>query len=714
MTEQSKITFQEKQEPGFLERLLLSRHWDFASALLFFCAAISVGLALFHLFTAVYGTPEGRSFRSVHLTVMLTLAIFMKPLFRSSMYDPVWVDGDARNGLRALGLGVDLTLVGLILFVQLWTIWDINAFHMRYGEKTPNDLIVGGILIALVFEATRRVVGWAMVLITGFFMFHALNAQYFFGFFYGPPVRWGKFVDTLFMSSDGIFGIPLFVCATYIVLFIIFGAVLIRSGAGKFFIELAVSLTGHRIGGPAKAAAVASGFMGTVSGSAVANAASTGVLTIPMMNRSGFPPRFSAGVVAAASTGGQLMPPVMGAGAFVMANYTQISYLTIIAVSTLPALLYFLSVAFFVRIEAKRLGLKPDLENTQTMGSVLKQGWPFIIPLAVLVGLLIAGYTPIKAAIYAIISTIATSWLTDTPMTLGRCRDAIVDAVRTMIPTAMLLVAVGLVIMVVNTTGIGAEFSQMIVEWSKGNLIIALVLVALASLILGMGLPVAASYIVLATLSAPMLFDLISQAQLMSALQTGEWPDNVRAIINLFGGDIQVAMQQMPLDQKKIIREQMLDPTLLTGMLLSAHLIIFWLSQDSNVTPPVCLAAFAAASVAKTPPMATGFTSWKIAKGLYLVPVLFAYTPLITGSWPERVESFLWACAGLYALAGLLQWHLERSLSALTAPLVLLSAGFILWPGLPIALKIIGLLLLVAVVVWQKRDRLLKPLSDMS
>ena len=324
MTENSKISFQEKQEPGFLERLLLSRRWDFASALLFFCAAISVGLALFHLFTAVYGTPEGRSFRSVHLSVMLTLAIFMKPLFRSSMYDPVWVDGDARNNLRALGLGIDLALVGLILFVQLWTIWDINAFHMRYGEKTPNDLIVGGILIALVFEATRRVVGWAMVLITGFFMFHALNAQYFFGFFYGPPVRWGKFVDTLFMSSDGIFGIPLFVCATYIVLFIIFGAVLIRSGAGKFFIELAVSLTGHRIGGPAKAAAVASGFMGTVSGSAVANVVTTGSFTIPLMKRVGYRAKFAAAVEACASSGGQITPPIMGAAAFIMAEFLAV------------------------------------------------------------------------------------------------------------------------------------------------------------------------------------------------------------------------------------------------------------------------------------------------------------------------------------------------------------------------------------------------------
>ena len=184
---------------------------------------ISIALAVFHLFASVWGTPEGRSFRSVHLTVMLTLAILMYPLFRKSMRDPILIPGDPKNALRALGLGIDLILVGLVLFVQFWTIWDIDSFHMRYGEKAPPDLIVGGILIFLVFEATRRAVGWAMVIITGFFMFHALNADKFIGFFYGPPVRWGKFVDTLFMSSDGIFGIPLHVCATYIILFIILG-----------------------------------------------------------------------------------------------------------------------------------------------------------------------------------------------------------------------------------------------------------------------------------------------------------------------------------------------------------------------------------------------------------------------------------------------------------------------------------------------------------
>ena len=263
-------------------------------------------------------------------------------------------------------------------------------------------------------------------------------------------------------------------------------------------------------------------------------------------------------------------------------------------------------------------------------------------------------------------------------MRLNDVFEAVVGGVKTMVSTALLLVAVGIIINVVTTTGVGNAFSLMIVEWAQGNLLVTLVLVALASLVLGMGLPVTASYIVLATLSAPLIFDLISQSALLEALQSGNLPSNVTATIGLFGGDPVVALQEMPLEMKQLIRQEMLDPELLTGMLLSAHLIIFWLSQDSNVTPPVCLASFAAAGIAGTRPMATGLTSWKIAKGLYLVPVLFAYSPLISGTWPERIEVFFWSCLGLYAMAGLLQWHLETKINAVIAAALVISAALLM------------------------------------
>ena len=220
-----------------------------------------------------------------------------------------------------------------------------------------------------------------------------------------------------------------------------------------------------------------------------------------------------------------------------------------------------------------------------------------------------------------------------------------------------------------------------------------------------MGLPVTASYIVLATLSAPLIFDLISQSQLLSALQTQDIPSNVAATIGLFGGDPVVALQEMPLEMKQLIRQEMIDPEMLTGMLLSAHLIIFWLSQDSNVTPPVCLASFAAAGIAGTPPMATGFTSRKVAKGLYLVPVLFAYSPLITGNWSERIEVFLWSSMGLYALAGILQWHLERKINLQIAVLLLLSAVLLMWTPFPIYYHVAGAVILFTIIILQNRQK---------
>ena len=443
--------------------------------------------------------------------------------------------------------------------------------------------------------------------------------------------------------------------------------------------------------------------MGSVSGSAVANTVSTGVITIPMMRKSGFQPRFAAGVEAASSTGGALMPPVMGAGAFVLASYTQIPYLTVIGASILPALLYFLTVSFFVRIEAKRLGLLPVLaRDAEKVSTVLREGWHFIIPIATLVGFLVSGRTPTTSAAFATISVILASWISSRPMRLTDIFEAVVNGVKTMVSTALLLVAVGIIINVVTTTGVGNAFSLMIADWAGGNLLITLVLVALASLVLGMGLPVTASYIVLATLSAPLIFDLISQSQLLEALQAPDIPSNVVATIGLFGGDAAVALQEMPLQMKQLIRAEMLPADLLMGMLLSAHLIIFWLSQDSNVTPPVCLVSFAAAGIAGTRPIATGFTSWKIAKGLYLIPVLFAYSPLISGTFAERFEVFVWAVPGLYCLAGLLQWHLEKPINAVIAALLAVSAALLLWMPFPIYFHAAGAALLVGIVIWQR------------
>ena len=458
-----------------------------------------------------------------------------------------------------------------------------NALYARETEFIISDYIFALLAVGLAIEFTRRTTGWFMpVLILISLSYILFLGRYIGGVFAFPGLSLETVLYRSFFTSEGMFGLTAQISSTFVFMFIIFGSFLLRSGAGDFIVRLAQCLAGRFTGGAGLVAVVGSGLMGSVSGSAVANTVSTGVITIPMMKKSGFQGRFSAGVVAAASTGGALMPPVMGAGAFVLASYTQISYLTIIAASALPAILYFLTVSYFVRIEAKRLKLTPTRNvDSENVSDVLKEGWHFIIPMIVLVYFLVSGRTPTTSAAFAILSVIAASWISPKPMRVGDIFDAVVEGVMTMVSTALLLVAVGIIINVVTTTGVGNAFSLMIVEWAQGSLLITLILVALASLVLGMGLPVTASYIVLATLSAPLIFDLISPSQLLEALQAGDLPSNVAATIGLFGGDPVVALQEMPLEMKQLIRQEMIEPELLTGMLLSAHLIIFCLLYTS-------------------------------------------------------------------------------------------------------------------------------------
>ena len=654
----------------------------------------AVMFALFHIYNNWFTAVSELWFAAIHFSGFGALCAL-------SFHRP-----KERNKKSPFRIAFDYMLALLSISVAAYLILFEDALYLRESEFVLSDYLFSGLSLLLAIEFTRRTSGWFMpVLIAISLSYILFLGRYVPGVFSFPGLSLETVLYRSFWSNDGMFGMVANISSTFVFMFILFGAFLLKSGAGDFIVKVAGSLAGRYQGGAGDVAVVGAGLMGAVSGSAVATTVSTGVITIPMMIRSGFSPRFAAGVEAAASTGGQLMPPVMGAGAFVMSSYTQIPYLTIISVSVLPALLYFLTVAFFVRIEARRENLDVGLDNGEaTMLETLKDGWHFIIPLGVLVASLIVGYTPVRSATFATFAVIAVSWFTDTPMNLERCIDAILDALRIMVQTAILLVAVGIVINVVTTTGLGNAFSLMIVDWAEGSLMLTLALVALASLILGMGLPVTASYIVLATLAAPALYDLISQATMLEALTGPDLPANIQAVVNLFGGDPARALAEMPAEMRQLVRSELLDPTLVIGMLLSAHLIIFWLSQDSNVTPPVCLVAFTAAAIAGTKPMRTGLTSWKIAKGLYLVPVLFAFTPLITGSWTERLTVFGFACLGLYALAGILQWHLEEKLNAVTGAILLIAAALLLWTPLGLAAHAMGALLLVSIVVWQRKQ----------
>ena len=658
----------------------------------------ALAFALFHVYCNVFVSISELRLAAIHFGGFCALCALMTN-------EEKGIGADSPYGL------INICLAVLAVSTAAYLILFEDALYARETEFIASDYAFALIATGLAIEFTRRSSGWFMPLLILISLSYVMFlGRYISGLFAFPGLNLETVLYRIYFSSEGLFGLTANISSTFVFMFILFGAFLLKSGAGDFIVRLALCLTRHLTGGAGLVSVVGSGLMGSVTGSAVANTVSIGVITIPMMKKTGFPARFAAGVEAAASTGGALMPPVMGAGAFVLASYTQISYLTVIAASAMPALLYFMTVSYFVRIEARRLGLRPEPEpDAETMTDVLKQGWHYILPLAVLVGFLVAGRTPTTSAAFATISVIAASWLSSRPMGVGQIVEAMVDGVRNMVTTALLLVAVGIVINVVTTTGLGNAFSLMIVEWAQGSLLITLVLVALASLVLGMGLPVTASYIVLATLSAPLIFDLISQSHLLAALQAVELPGNVAATIGLYGGDAAVALQEMPLQMKQLIRQEMLPAELLAGMLLSAHLIIFWLSQDSNVTPPVCLASFAAAGIAGTGPMATGLTSWMIAKGLYLVPVLFAYSPLISGTWPERIEVFIWASLGLYALAGLLQWHLESPINVLLAVVLAVSAGLLMWAPLPFYLHLCGAAMLVSIVVYQKRQEKLTP-----
>jgi TRAP transporter 4TM/12TM fusion protein len=602
-----------------------------------------------------------------------------------------------RPAARRAVLALDLVLGLLALAAAVYLILYEQALYQRGQTFSAADWVFSTIAVVLAIEFTRRTTGVIIpIMILVALSYVAWWGKYVDGVFRFPGLTWETVLYRSYYGLDGMFGPIAQISSTYVYMFVLFGAFLLRSGAGEFVIDLARAAAGRFVGGPGQVAVLASGLMGSISGSSVANVVTTGVITIPLMKRAGFKPRFAAGVEAAASTGGQLMPPIMGAGVFIMSTYTQISYLAIVAVSFLPALMYFLSVAAWVRIEAKKLGVVPVLEDAPRLWDVLKSGGHSLLPLIVLIALLIVGYTPTYAAGISMLAVIAASWLGRTPMGPRAVLDALALGARNMVATGLLLVAVGLVVNVIATTGIGNTVSLMINDWAGGSLLLTIVLVALVSLVLGMGLPVTASYVVLATLSAPALYLLIAQGQLVDLIAAGALPDAAKAIFMLTAPDAVASLDRpmpeayawallggVPSDFRTQLLQQALSPAALTTALLSAHMIIFWLSQDSNVTPPVCLTAFAAAAIAETGPMATGLTAWKIAKGLYVVPLLFAYTPFLAGDVWLSLWIFAFGTVGIYALTAAISGWMEAPISWLERILLAATGTALLWPTGP-------------------------------
>jgi TRAP transporter 4TM/12TM fusion protein len=612
--------------------------------------------------------------------------------FLAAVYNPMLSGRTRSRGLLIFDLAFGSAVAAAAIYLPSaeTPIYDRGVNLIALDWIAIALCVIGGI------ELTRRMTGLVIpVLIVLSLTYVGMWGSWIRGVFSFPGLSWETIAFRSVYGDDAMFGTIARISSTYVFLFIIFGAFLLRSGAGDFVINLARAVAGRMVGGPGIVAVIASGLTGTISGSAVANTASTGVITIPLMKRAGFRATFAGGVEAASSTGGQLMPPIMGAGAFVMSTFTQISYERIVAVAALPALLYFLSVAFFVRIEARRLNLQPMDNDGETLWSAFRKGGAsFVIPIAALIAMLVSGFTPTYAAVFGILAVIGSSWLTENRMGPKAVFEALAMGTKGMMMTAVLLCSVGIVVNVISTAGVGNTFSLMIAGWSGGNMLIAITLIALASLVLGMGLPVTAAYIVLATLSAPALAGMIADRVVIDALTAGALSDGAKAVLMLGAPEHMAALAGpvpkelaatiiggLPLEVAAPLRDLIVPPEAAVAAILSAHMIIFWLSQDSNVTPPVALASFTAAAIAKAPAMATGIASWKLAKGLYIVPLIMAYTPFLSGDWGVALTIFAFAVFGIYGIAAALQGCMERVIGWPMRGLVGVAGVACLWPN---------------------------------
>jgi len=534
------------------------------------------------------------------------------------------------------------------LMVYYW-ISQFEALNFRAGAETELDSLISVLGVLLSLEVCRRVLGWSMTLVGLFFIAYALFGPYLPEILAHRGFGVQRLSNALFLTTNGIFGVMASVLATYVILFIFFGAFLHKSGAGRFFIDLPLALAGRSTGGPAKVAVIASALFGSVSGSAIANTVSTGAFTIPLMKRAGFKPHVAGAIEPSASIGGMFLPPVMGAGGFLMAELTGNSYAYIMMVSVVPALLYFFSVFCMIHFEAKKQGIKGIQDDEfPHWREVLKGGWYFSLPLVIITILMIIGRSPGYAAFWATITCVVISWFKkDTRMGPKEIWQAVQSGARSTLIIGATVGVIGIIVGTISLTGIGLKFSDIIISVAGNNLFIAVVLIGLASLVLGMGVPVTAAYLIVAVLAVPAL------------------------------GNLGVAA-------------------------IAAHQIVYWFSQDSNITPPVCVAAFAGAAIAGSDPWKTGWTCFKFAKLLYVMPLLFAFTPaiLFMGTPTEIIFSFVSATLGTLAFSSLTMAYLIRRTTLVEWLIFAVATVCLYWPTLVTDLT--GILLVVIVYLMQR------------
>lgn len=599
-------------------------------------ALICICFSLFQIYTGFFGLMDAQLQRAIHLAFGISLVYLLCPTKRS------WVKEGHVHPL-------DLFLAVLSAVPPLYILVNYQELVLRAGTVTPTDVAVGLLGIVMVIEAARRIVGLPIVVVVLCFIAYGFLGPYMPGPLAHRGLTLNQMVGHLFFTTEGVFGIPLGVSASFIFLFILFGAYLEKTGLGKFFIDIANAIAGWASGGPAKVAVLSSALEGTISGSSVANVVGSGAFTIPMMKKLGYHKDFAGAVEAAASTGGQLMPPIMGAAAFLMAEFVGIPYMDVVKAAIVPAILYFLGVFLGVHFEAKRSNLKGTPRSMlPPFAKIMKEEGHLAIPLIAIIGLLSSGYTPMKAALAGIVISIATAMLRkNTRMTIGDIVDGLIKGARGALGVLIACAAAGIIIGVVTKTGLGLKLASALVSLSAGNFLLLLFCTMITSLVLGMGVPTTANYVITSTIAAPALISLGV-------------------------------------------------PT------LAAHMFVFYFGIIADITPPVALAAFAGAAISGGNPLKTGVNASKLGIAAFIIPYMFVMSPAMLGinaTFLAVVSTTVTAIIGMLGVSAAMIGQFVDKANWLER-LILLAGGLCLIdPGL--LTDCVGIAILAAVGVFQ-------------
>ena len=595
-------------------------------------ATLSAALVIFSLYTAMFGVFPDMIQRGAHISAVIGL-VYVRLFGLDSVGGLSW------SRIKFFGLGV---IGSAVLGYQFFFYEDVVS---RFGSITNYEMPIAILAIILLLDATRRTIGWSMVGLAIFFLIYAFYGRYFPGLLAHRGYDMVRILEQVYLGADGIYGTPLGVSSTFVIIIVVLGALLEKTGASGVLMDIAVSMTRNSRGGPAKAAVVGSSLMGMISGTAVANVLTTGTISIPLMRRGGYRPAVAGAVEAVASTGGQLMPPIMGAAAFLMADIMEVPYLDITKAALLPALLFYIAVFASVHLEAVKTGLKPlESIDIPDVAQSLRNSGHVLLSIPVFIGTLISGYSVMYSSLAGIVCLLALSLLRySSRLNPRQLIAAAVSAAEAILPVALATATAGIIIGVVTLTGMGLKFSSFIVSISGNNLLVALVLTMASSLVLGMGLPTAAAYILVATLTAP-------------------------------------ALVSMGVD------------------LMAAHMFVFYSAMLSSITPPVALAAFAAAAICREPPMRVAMISVKFGFVAFLLPYFFVLEPRLLGMGDigETVGVFAMAVVGVLSLACVLQGYAFGKLTTLSRIFIGIAALVVLMPDLKF--KLIGIAAILAVL----------------